>query len=101
MALIDEAMVRKWVEDLVIVKTFMGLRFQEAILKKLSEVYSCDYRLAQPYEESKGIDGFVGEKAISIKPLTYKVKPALHDGIVYKVVYYEKLKDGIVIEYDL
>jgi ribosomal protein S19 len=31
---IDYDTVEKWVRDLVIVKTFIGLRFQEAILKK-------------------------------------------------------------------
>jgi type-2 restriction enzyme mjaI len=31
---IDKDIVRKWVEELVIVKTFSGLKFQEAILKK-------------------------------------------------------------------
>ena len=31
--LIDKNMIRKWVEDLVLEKTFIGLRFQEAILK--------------------------------------------------------------------
>jgi uncharacterized protein YukE len=35
---IDENMVEEWVRDLVIVKTFMGLRFQEAILKKAAEI---------------------------------------------------------------
>lgn len=31
---INESDVEKWVEDLVIVKTFTGLKFQEVILKK-------------------------------------------------------------------
>ena len=31
---IDEDMVRDWIRDLVVLKTFTGLRFQEAILKK-------------------------------------------------------------------
>ncbi len=31
---VDRKMVEQWVKDLVIVKTFAGLRFQEAILKK-------------------------------------------------------------------
>ena len=36
--LIDEEMVRKWVEDLVITKTYNGLYFQQAILEKLSRL---------------------------------------------------------------
>ena len=31
---IDEKMVKSWVEDLVIDKTFIGLKFQEGILKR-------------------------------------------------------------------
>jgi hypothetical protein len=29
---IDESMIKRWVEDLILEKTFIGLRFQEAIL---------------------------------------------------------------------
>lgn len=34
---IDRTVVRKWVEELLIDKTFAGLKFQEAILKKIDE----------------------------------------------------------------
>ena len=33
---IDKETVREWIEELVVVKTFSGLKFQEAILKKIS-----------------------------------------------------------------
>ena len=55
------------------------------------------YRLSTPTEESKGIDGFVGDDAISIKPITYKVKTALHEHIEVRIIYYEKKKDGLVV----
>ena len=58
---IDNEIIREWVEDLVIVKTYAGLRFQEAIIKKLAELEGKNYRLAEPGEESKGIDGYIGE----------------------------------------
>lgn len=95
---IDRAMVRSWVEDLILVKTFAGLRFQEAILKKLAEVKGCDYRLAEPHEESQGIDGFVGEEAYSIKPNTYYAMPTLAESIEVKIIFYEKKSDGVVFE---
>ena len=95
---IDRTMVEAWVEDLVLVKTYTGLRFQEAILRKLSEIKGCDYRLADPYEESQGIDGFVGEEAYSIKPSTYESKPYLSESIEVKMIFYEKKKDGVVFE---
>src|SRR5205823_1784938 len=36
MTKIDREMVDKWVKDLVILKTFVGLKFQEAILKSVA-----------------------------------------------------------------
>ena len=95
---IDRNMVKDWVEDLVLVKTFSGLRFQEAILRKISEMRACDYRLATAYEESLGIDGFVGDVPYSIKPESYRSMPALAESIDAEIVYYEKKKDGVTFE---
>ncbi|MYC75537.1 MjaI family restriction endonuclease [Candidatus Poribacteria bacterium] len=95
---IDRTLVKSWVEDLVLVKTFAGLKFQEVILKKLAEIKGCDYRLAEPHEESQGIDGFVGEEAYSIKPSTYDAMPTLAESIEVKMVFYEKTADGVVFE---
>ena len=53
---IDETLIEKWVEELVIVKTYTGLRFQEAILKKIASITEKPYRLSTPEEESQGID---------------------------------------------
>jgi hypothetical protein len=97
---IDRTLVEQWVRDLVIVKTFVGLRFQEAILKKVAENKKCDYSLASPEEESQGIDGFIGNKPVSIKPATYKSKRGLSEEIQASLIYYSKRKDGITIEYE-
>ncbi|HLE75357.1 MAG TPA: MjaI family restriction endonuclease [Candidatus Bathyarchaeia archaeon] len=97
---IDKNMVRKWVEDLVLTKTFIGFCFQESILKAISETKGVKYRVARPQEESKGIDGFIGEMPVSIKPITYKTMSRLQENIEVKIIYYEKLKDGIKVEYD-
>lgn len=99
-AQIDEEMVRKWVKELIIVKTFSGLKFQETILIKLSEKYELPYRLSKPEDESKGIDGYIGDKPISIKPSTYKTKDALNELIEVLIVFYEKKKNRIEIEFD-
>ena len=40
---IDPTMVERWVKDLVLVKTFSGLKFQEAILEKGAELLETDY----------------------------------------------------------
>ena len=97
---IDKATVRDWIEELVVVKTFAGLKFQEAILKKLSQYLEQPYRLAHSEEESKGIDGFIGVQPVSIKPVTYKTKMGLNEHIEVPLVYYDKKKSEIVIEFD-
>jgi hypothetical protein len=94
---IDENMIRLWVRDLVIVKTFIGLRFQEAILKKIADYFKTSFSLASPEDESKGIDGYVNKIPISIKPKTYSSKKMLSEKIEVHIVFYEKQKDGIKI----
>lgn len=94
---IDRKLVEKWVHDLVIIKTFIGLRFQEAILNKISKILNQKYRLANPEEESIGIDGFIGNIPVSIKPETYKIKKNLNEKIGVKIIYYKKNKDGISV----
>lgn len=98
--LIDEEMVRKWVEDLVITKTYNGLYFQQAILEKLSNILSLPYRLATADEESKGIDGYVGDIAYSVKPDTYKSinTRSISDEVNVKMIFYTKKKTGITVE---
>ncbi len=96
---IDRAMVEQWVKDLVIFKTFVGLRFQEVILKKGAEIKGVDYRLAEALEESKGVDGYIGDIPVSIKPYTYKTKAALPEHIATKIIYYRKVDRGIEVDY--
>lgn len=96
---IDRSLVEQWVRDLVIVKTFVGLRFQEAILKKGAEIKGTSYKLAEPADEAKGIDGYIGKTPVSIKPDTYKVKAALPEQIEAKIIYYGKVDGGIEVDY--
>ena len=94
---IDENMIRQWVRNLVVIKTFIGLRFQEAVLKKTAEKFDTNYRLSTPEEESKGIDGYVGNIPISLKPITYQYKKMLAEKIEVDLIYYEKQKDGLKV----
>ena len=96
--LIDKEMVERWVEDLVILKTFNGLYVQKAILAFLAKKQGKSYRLATPDEESKGIDGYVGNTPYSVKSTTYKTMKRLSEVIDVKMVYYEKTKTGLKIE---
>ena len=95
-------MVKHWVEDLVITKTYNGLYFQQAILQRLSTILGLPYRLATAEEESKGIDGYVNEVPVQIKANTYKSvrNERFSDGIV--IIYYSKNKrtSDISFEYE-
>ncbi len=97
---IDKDTVRRWVEELVIVKTFVGLKFQEVILRKLSIRFNMPYRLASPEEESHGIDGFIGGTPVSIKPETYKIEKNLNEIIDVPIIYYDKQKNQVVFSFD-
>jgi hypothetical protein len=97
-ALLDEPLIRAWVEDLVIVKSFTGLRFQQAILVRVAKIKRTTSRIARPDEESKGIDGYIGQDPVSIKPQSYKSKLGLPESIQIPIIYYEKLKDGIRVD---
>ncbi len=96
--LIDREMVERWVEDLVISKTFNGMYVQKAILASLAERKGTTYRLATPEEESVGIDGYVGNVPYSVKPDTYKTMGRLSETIDVKMIYYTKTKTGLTIE---
>jgi len=96
---IDENMVYEWARDLVIVQTFVGLQFQEAILKKGAELKGAGYKMSEKTGEAQGIDGYLGDIPVSIKPDTYKLKKSLREEIPAKLIYYKKVKNGIEVDY--
>ena len=96
---IDEDTVYEWARDLVIVQTFIGLQFQEAILKKGAEIKGVSYKMSEKTGESQGIDGYLGDIPVSIKPDTYKLKKSLREEISAKIIYYKKIKNGIEVDY--
>lgn len=99
-AAIDRLMIEAWVKDLVYNKTYCGLKFQSAIIAFLAGKYNKDWRLANVKEEAQGIDGFVGDTPVQIKSATYKLEARLGENIEIPIVYYDKKKDGISIEFD-
>lgn len=90
---IDEDLIRIWVEDLIINKTFHGLYVQKAILKKVAEIANVHYRVSTPTEESRGIDGIIGGMPVSIKPMTYSYMKQLNEVISAPIIQYEKVGD--------
>ncbi len=95
---ITETDIEKWVEDLVIAKTFIGLRLQEAILIAVAEKDGKAFRRADAEEEARGIDGYIGGEPVSIKPHTYDAK-VLPAEIKARLITYRKTKRGVVITY--
>jgi hypothetical protein len=91
MDLIDEDMIKEWVEDLVVTKTAEGLIIQEIILETIANQQGLEWRLATPEEESKNIDGFIGTKPVSVKPETYlSKKSSVREEIDIELIYYKK-----------
>lgn len=97
---ITKDMVENWVKDLVYGKTYCGIRFQTAIISAIANQLNKEWREANPDEEAKGIDGFIGGKPLQIKASTYKLEAHLSEVIDVPIVYYDKKKDGISIEYN-
>ena len=96
--------VRKWVEDLVLIKTYEGLMLQDVILKKVAEELDSNYRFATIEEEAKGIDGIIiidnKEIPVSIKPKSYVMQEKhLLEELKGHLIIYEKKKNKIVIDY--
>ena len=98
--LIDKPMVEAWVKDLVYTKTYCGLKFQEAILAYLAREFNTSYRLANIEEEAQGIDGYINARPVQIKSITYKQEALLTEVINVPIIYYDKKKDGINIEFE-
>ncbi len=96
---VDEEMIRAWVKDLVLAKTYVGLRCQESIIKQIAGRKNRSWRLADPAEESRGIDGFIGGVPVSVKPVSFQREAHLQDRIDAQIIYYEKLGDGIRVTY--
>jgi hypothetical protein len=96
---ITNDMIVEWVKDLVLVKTFIGLKCQEAILKKVAEKTGLKYALSSPDQEARGIDGIVGKKEVSIKPSSWKNQVIQRESLQGVLIYYNKTDDGLEIEF--
>ena len=99
---ITAELIEIWVEDLIIDKTYLGLNFQDSILEFLSQKFNIVYKQSGPTEESQGIDGYLGEYPISIKPSTYKQKiVSKQEKIEVEIIYYIKKERSKDIEIEV
>ncbi|MDM8516109.1 MjaI family restriction endonuclease [Desulfobacterales bacterium HSG16] len=97
---IDREMVKTWITDLVLAKSWAGLHCQESIIKKIAKKKEKKYRLATPIEESRGIDGYIGIRPVSVKPVSYQSKNMLDEDIRVDIIWYKKVRGGIEVFYD-
>lgn len=97
---ITKDMIENWVKDLVYGKTYCGLKFQTAIISTIATDLGKEWREASPEEEAQGIDGLIGDKPLQVKSITYKLEARLSESINVPIIYYDKKKDGINIEYN-
>lgn len=81
--------IRQFVENLVFEQTYRGLKIQEVIFIKMSKITGEKYRWGTNREDSSGVDGFIGDIPLSIKPQTSSQKKP--PGV--KRAYYEIKKD--------
>lgn len=98
----NRGLVRTWVEDVVLVRTFIGLNIQEPILMKVSKLVGKPYRNATPHEESQGIDGWIGNVSVSVKPTSWRPKEHFNVS-ANKIIYYKKPsgKGNITVDYSV
>ncbi len=79
-------MIRQWAENLVFVKTFPGLKSQLAVFKHSATEKGAGGRMAAPMKESKGIDGYSGNTACSVKLYSDLAQSDLAEHLEAKVI---------------
>jgi hypothetical protein len=95
--IIDDDMVRKWVYDLVVVKTYHGFMIQQEIIKFIGEKNGVSYQtMTSPEEESRGIDGYIDGIPVQIKPASNKKN--YRGNMEGEVYYYTKQTSSYKIE---
>jgi uncharacterized protein YukE len=97
---LDRELVRKWVLESVLKKTYAASRIQEVVLKKIACIKKDSCRLSDEAEQDAGIDGFIGNRAYRIRPVSHYFKPPVEPPADCETVYFEKGKDGLKVYYE-
>lgn len=100
--LVDKELVRHWVEEAVLKRTYAVWRIQETILRHIAKLQGKPFRQADDQESEAGIDGFIDECPFSVRPISHYFKgPPEEQDAQVDVVYFEKAKSGLKVYYDL
>jgi hypothetical protein len=84
--LTTRAFIATWVEELIIDKTFNGLMAQSEVASALAQHNSMKLTNATSEEDSRGIDGYIGDVSISVKPASYKAEQIEAQEMVYYTI---------------
>lgn len=76
---IDEDMCIDYVKEVVYNKTHMGLGGEEMAIEVAASYFNQPYRFSTPEEESQGIDGWIGDKPVQVKPSDSVRKAHVHN----------------------
>jgi len=92
---IDEQMCADYVREVIYNKTHFGMGGESMAIAVAAEYFDLPYRFSNAEEESQGIDGWIGEYPVQVKPQdTFKVGHVFNKADTSKqlVVTYEKKK---------
>ncbi len=87
--------------NFLIINTFYGFVFQFGSLQCVAKKLKLSYRFGTDDEDSKGIDGYIGKKAVNVKPFSY----CYSSGQKYldkniPLVFYELTDSHVIINYE-
>jgi|LSQX01.2.fsa_nt_gb hypothetical protein len=100
LAALDEDTVYEWLYDLIVVKTYQGLQVQDIVIQKVAEQLQKPWRCSTSNDEARGIDGFIGETPVSVKPSTITLTPNIKDKLPDCIIIYTKTSAGLRVTFD-
>jgi hypothetical protein len=92
---ITKEMCRDYIEEVIFNKTHFGMGGESAAIQAASKYFNLPFRFSNAEEESQGIDGWIGEYPVQVKPEdTYKKGHVFNAADTEKtlVLTYEKKK---------
>lgn len=85
-----------YVRDLVIDKSFIGHGIEEAVLRKIAEKTGRIFTPSTLDDERRGIDGYLDDEPVSVKPASYRADENTHDTPLPAKVFYYALSESDV-----
>ena len=76
---IEEAMCLDYIKEVVYNKTHMGMGGEETAVQVVADYYKLPYRWSTAEEESRGIDAWIDDKPVQVKPEGSAFKGHVHN----------------------